>query len=489
MNSQKDEHKIHKSACTPASTLGEVPMDTLIHIQSFMDPLDIIALRQSSKTLASATLHRIVWMDALRRVCAGHEVSVLTYPIEKMSLRDLEHAATSPARFIAQISKDWSSRADGGLVPAFSTRLLQPRLPKLTPGHLGELLLMRLVPGGRYLVTTSDIGRMSIWDLGYGPAAILNPYPLLSTVLANTPTQILIQPTKDGKGIRILVYFTVFIQTQITVFEVSPAATQPVFKVVAERRVPSLTINACALTPDRFTYHCDFLITTWNFVEDTSATVHVYQRMLNITVTPTTIIGQHAEGIVVVDIPPLHPTGTPAAEAIVEPITPLPMLSHIHAVLGDVSDLYTTQSDWHSAPDVPIVIDCFGILVDGTNAYARCLIKTVPGEDLDLPCALPVLMGVTRVPPETWEVDFYGRLHFAGTHLVRTWPTGSSVMINVAAVPARRQIVFESKTSLLWEMPPQGELWAYDLDPMSGRFVTLASPTEIRILDYILPNM
>ncbi|KAJ7031913.1 hypothetical protein C8F04DRAFT_1262307 [Mycena alexandri] len=472
MNSQKDEHKIHKSACTPASTLGEVPMDTLIHIQSFMDPLDIIALRQSSKTLASATLHRIVWMDALRRVCAGHEVSVLTYPIEKMSLRDLEHAATSPARFIAQISKDWSSRADGGLVPAFSTRLLQPRLPKLTPGHLGELLLMRLVPGGRY----------PRYDQRHRPHEYLGPW-----IWPRSYSESL--PFADGKGIRILVYFTVFIQTQITVFEVSPAATQPVFKVVAERRVPSLTINACALTPDRFTYHCDFLITTWNFVEDTSATVHVYQRMLNITVTPTTIIGQHAEGIVVVDIPPLHPTGTPAAEAIVEPITPLPMLSHIHAVLGDVSDLYTTQSDWHSAPDVPIVIDCFGILVDGTNAYARCLIKTVPGEDLDLPCALPVLMGVTRVPPETWEVDFYGRLHFAGTHLVRTWPTGSSVMINVAAVPARRQIVFESKTSLLWEMPPQGELWAYDLDPMSGRFVTLASPTEIRILDYILPNM
>ncbi|KAJ7778195.1 hypothetical protein B0H16DRAFT_1502550 [Mycena metata] len=462
MNAQKDEHTIHKSPCTPAFTLGEFPMDTLIHLQSFMEPLDIIALRQASKILALATLQRTVWLSALRH---------------------LEHAATSPARFIAQISKDC-------LVPAFSTRLLQPRLPKLTPGNLGELLLMRLVPGGRYLITTSDIGRMSIWDLGYGPAAILNPYPLLSTVLAHAPNQIFIQPTKDGKGIRILVYFPIFIsQTQITVFEVYPAARQPTFRVVAERRVPSPIIKASALTPDRFTYHCDFLITTWDFVEDTSAVCHVYQSMLNMTVTPTTIIGQHAEGIVVIDIPPLHPTGTPAAEVIVEPITPLPMFSHIHAVLGDVSDLCTAQSDWHSGPDVPVVLDCFGILVDGTNAYARCLIKSVPGGDPDLPRALPVLMGVTRVPPETWDVDFYGRLHFAGTHLVRTWPTGPSVMINVAAVPARRQIEFESRTSLLWELPPQGEFWVYDLDPMSGRFVTMASPTEIRILDYMLPNM
>ncbi|KAJ7185709.1 hypothetical protein C8R46DRAFT_982472 [Mycena filopes] len=489
MNSEHDEHKIHKSPCK-AFTLAEFPVDTLIHVQSLMDPVDIIALRQSSRTLSSATRHRVVWMNALRRVCAAHEVSILTYPMERMSLADLEHAATSPTRFVAQISRDRPSD-DGVLVPAFSTRLLQPRLPKSVPGPLGTLSLMRLVPGGRYLITASNVGRLSLWDLGYGPAAIINPYPLLSALspVVVLPQQLLIQPTNDRTGIRVLVYSTNAMgHIHVVVFEVYPAAREPEFKIVAERLIPHPAIDACALTPDRFTYHYDFLITTWDFVEDTAVTVHVYQGMSNITATPTTIIGQHDEGIVLIDIPPLHPTGTPAEKVVVEPITPLPMFGHLHTVLGQPAEVYTTQSDWHS--DGAIVLDVFGILVDGTTyAYARCLIKPIPSGDPDLPRALPVLMGISRVP-EPEDIESYGRLHrCAATHLVRTWPIGSSLMINVAEVPARRQIEFVSTTSLLWELPSLGESWLYDLDPMSGRLATLASPTEIRILDFMLPNV
>lgn len=208
-----------------------------------------------------------------------------------------------------------------------------------------------------------------------------------------------------------------------------------------------------------------------------------------ITVSRTAVIGQHEDGIVVVEIPPLHPVGTPSAEVVVEPITPLPMFSHIHEVFADFTDLYTTQADWHTSPDVPLVLDVFGRLVDGWNAYARCVVKQVPGGDPDLPSALPVLMGVSRVPPETFDAEFYGRLHFSSTHLVRTWPTDISIMINAAPIPARRQIEFESKTALLWELPREAEGFLYDLDPMSGRFVALAAPTEIRVLDYLLPKV
>lgn len=172
-----------------------------------------------------------------------------------------------------------------------------------------------------------------------------------------------------------------------------------------------------------------------------------------------------------------------------EPIIPLPMFSHVHALFEDFTDLYTTQSDWHISSDVPLVLDVIGRLVGGSDAYARCLIKEVPSSDTDLPSALPVLMGISRLPPETFDAEFYGRLHFSGTHLVRTWPTGSSIMINAAKVPAGRQIEFESKTAYIWDMPSEAVNFLYDLDPMSGRLVALAAPTEIRILDYMLPNV
>jgi hypothetical protein len=291
---------------------------------------------------------------------------------------------------------------------------------------------------------------------------------------------------------------------EIMVFELYPAVEKPTFKCIAKRRIPSPALKVVALTPDRFTCHYEFLVTTWNFVEDTSATVHVYQALMSvrpylpapacliisqIIVSCTTIIAQHAEGIVIVEIPPLHPTGTPAADIVVEPVTPLTMLSHVHALFDDPSQLYTSQSDWHTSPDVPLVLDVFGILVDGSNAYARCLVKPVPGGDTDLPSTLPVLMGISRVPSETWDADFYGRLHFARTHLVRTWPTSSSLLVNAAKIPERRQIEFESKTGWLLELPNTAEVWLYDLDTMSGRMVALTEPTEIRVLDYLLPNV
>jgi hypothetical protein len=68
----------------------------------------------------------------------------------------------------------------------------------------------------------------------------------------------------------------------VTVFEIYPAANKPMLKNIATHRIFSAAIQAFALTPDRFTYHCDFLITTWDFVEGTSATVHVYQPMMSV---------------------------------------------------------------------------------------------------------------------------------------------------------------------------------------------------------------
>jgi hypothetical protein len=74
-------------------------------------------------------------------------------------------------------------------------------------GNLGVISLIRLIPGGRYLVTASNAGRISVWDIGYTPAAVINPYPLVSTVLPQPPIELLIQPTKDH-GFRILVWYT-----------------------------------------------------------------------------------------------------------------------------------------------------------------------------------------------------------------------------------------------------------------------------------------
>ncbi|KAF7351312.1 hypothetical protein MSAN_01562700 [Mycena sanguinolenta] len=218
-----------------------------------------------------------------------------------------------------------SNGGDDEQIPAFCTRIFHPRLPKSVAGSYGETDLMRLIPGGRYLVTANGSARISVWDLGYSPVAIINPYPLTSVVLPFLASHLLIEPTKNQEGFRIVTLYPIANNlVDVLVYEIYPAAANPSFKQVAHRRINSVEIQAVALHLDRFAYYCDFLLTIWDFVEDTSATVHLYQPLTNITVSPTTVIGRHENGIIVVDIPPLHPRGTPAADAVVEPITPPP---------------------------------------------------------------------------------------------------------------------------------------------------------------------
>lgn len=66
------------------------------------------------------------------------------------------------------------------------------------------------------------------------------------------------------------------------VFEIYPGADKPTLKCLAKRRIFAPKLKAVALTPDRFTCHHDFLVTVWDFVEDTTAVVHVYQSLLSV---------------------------------------------------------------------------------------------------------------------------------------------------------------------------------------------------------------
>ncbi|KAK7044780.1 F-box domain-containing protein [Favolaschia claudopus] len=438
--------------------------------------------------MASATAHRTVWFDALRRVCVAQEVSILTFPMENMSLRDLEHAATSPARFIAHLSKQ---RETEEIIPALSTRIFQPRLPRPLTGISGDISRMRLIPGGRYLVTTSNLARMSVWDLGHRPAAIIKPYPLVSIVLSFQPSELLIQPTEDHSGFRIL---TISVATNanlvdVTVYEIYPATEDPTLRQIANQSIFASNLRVYALTRNRFTYYYNFLLTTWDFVENTAGIVHIYQPLWSITVAPTTVIGHCDDGIVMVEVPPLHPVGTPAAGVVAEPVSPSPMVSHTHDVFAEFIDVHMAPTDWHTSPSIPLVMDVFGRLEDSTPAYARSLLHEIPGGGHpDLPSAFPILMGISRVPYETFDADFCGRLHLANTHLFRTWATSpTELMINMARVPFRRQIEFESKTAYLWGLPNNVQGFLYDLDPMSGRFVSWTT-SDIRVVDFLLPH-
>jgi hypothetical protein len=111
---------------------------------------------------------RTVWAAALERVCEGHRIFRPTYPIEKMSMPDLEHAALAPYRVIRLL------KAKNLEVPVepYQTRTFRCRqFDSKTQHHPRGI---HLVPGGRF-VFTYDIWYLQLWDLGYNVNVPIKP--------------------------------------------------------------------------------------------------------------------------------------------------------------------------------------------------------------------------------------------------------------------------------------------------------------------------
>ncbi|GLB40116.1 hypothetical protein LshimejAT787_0706260 [Lyophyllum shimeji] len=128
--------------------LSDMPLDSLIHIQGFLDPVDIIALRKTSRLDFAAA-------SGLARLPSPRVHAFLpTFPMEKIIHKELEHAALSPLHGDAQ----------GAEVPPFSTRDLQPEYEFYTPLGFNSAQMIVPVP----LASNSSRTSGQLWIvLGY----------------------------------------------------------------------------------------------------------------------------------------------------------------------------------------------------------------------------------------------------------------------------------------------------------------------------------
>jgi hypothetical protein len=112
-----------------------------------------------------------------------------------MNVSQLEHAASSPARFVSHLRRNLSR---GTIRPVY-TRILY-----VGPDSDTTLESYFLVPGGRYLVTALRNGRIQLWDLGFSPHMAISPYPIASTDIQNFMNVRCLGPIGDGLGIRMV---------------------------------------------------------------------------------------------------------------------------------------------------------------------------------------------------------------------------------------------------------------------------------------------
>ena len=97
---------------------------------------------------------------------------------------ELEHAATSPERFLPLIAHPHPNTQP--VQYRLHLRRKRPETPNTGSEPNGRPYLVEnlmLVPGGRYLLCTVRMGDpeghdIAIWDLGYNSKQYLDPYPI-----------------------------------------------------------------------------------------------------------------------------------------------------------------------------------------------------------------------------------------------------------------------------------------------------------------------
>ncbi|KAF7426027.1 hypothetical protein PC9H_008392 [Pleurotus ostreatus] len=350
----------NNAACRRSAGILSLPLDTLIQVLSFANPQDIIALRKTCRALMIATCQRIVWINALRLICAQRGIYTRSFPVKEMSLVQLEHAATTPFRFTSLLRH--SSRSQKSPSPTtaanstFSSsahpvaiRLLQPRLPRDFAGDVGIFESSYLVPGGRFLLTRSSRNLLQVWDLGYSADMMIKPESVASHHLGDGELQFDpdAQITQDGEGL------LVFLASEnvFRIFEVYPLSESPSFRKVASIDVVLGGRCVYVFTSTLIIFYMNRRLTVWDYVED---------NIIAVSNSHVTLLDQG--GFSIYKIPPMRPRTQvyqAPPQAYVSPQVPLLSVQYPISSVVKVADnwsWYTSVND-----NRPVHFDVLGV--------------------------------------------------------------------------------------------------------------------------------
>ncbi|KAI5887040.1 uncharacterized protein SCHCODRAFT_02516334 [Schizophyllum commune H4-8] len=139
--------------------LQGVPFDLTVEVLRYLAALDVLAVRKVR--VQPIACNGSLWGGLVNSACAEHDMFLGGGVYEDLSLAQLEHAATSPARFLKCISPP-PTLLDG--------RCIEPRYLKIyeeicIPSPRAWLgLNILLVRGGRFLLTSSK-DWIALWDI------------------------------------------------------------------------------------------------------------------------------------------------------------------------------------------------------------------------------------------------------------------------------------------------------------------------------------
>jgi F-box domain len=178
--------------------LEKLGIDIIIQILSFVQPLDIIALRQVCRALLAASRERVVWRNALRLVTVQHGLFAATFPVGEMTIPQLQRAATSPGRFVAFLRREL--RPPKIRLP---NKCIEPTSIRELPGKFENAFL---VPGGRYILAKArNFKTIELWDIGFSANSVIPSSPVTFKRFKKYIAIIDLQPIAAGDGLLVMV--------------------------------------------------------------------------------------------------------------------------------------------------------------------------------------------------------------------------------------------------------------------------------------------
>ncbi|PPQ84914.1 hypothetical protein CVT25_004582 [Psilocybe cyanescens] len=272
------------------TNISDLSLDVLLHILFFVPPRDIIlGARQVSHDLNHASMNISLWKTLLRRVCLENTLFPSAFP-SGIILKDLEHAATSPSRFMSSLR---ASSEGGTPLKVYSRKYIDVDylMNEEMPNFSEFVTAIYLVPGGRYLIsehetpdrTTSEI---HFWDLEVPGDAKRIPQDRLPISSLNDRAFLVPHPahlTRDGKGIMVFARKDIIseglgeCQRDIFIYEIFPTLEAPSFRQIAAQKITLAEddgfVPACSFDYRRLATVIDnSRICVWDFISNIEAT-------------------------------------------------------------------------------------------------------------------------------------------------------------------------------------------------------------------------
>jgi len=188
-----------------------------------------------------------------------------SFPLEDMSITELEHASLCPSRLSSLIHNDIP-------LQSFATRILEPGTPRVVTNFEGDFHCTDafLIPGGRFLVVDSICHGICLWDLGIHGGKVPRFRPV--AVLPEVGHSLLCTgPTQDGLGIILISRLTSTSDRTLRAHEIYPCTDHPRFTFLGSIQYGHFSIDRSALYGDLLVLNFSSGdIVTWNTRLDTA---------------------------------------------------------------------------------------------------------------------------------------------------------------------------------------------------------------------------